>query len=300
MKQDTARKRVVVVGASTGLGRCISIGLAAARRTRHAAGASPRDDPGRGAGGRQRRHRHPLRRDRPGRGQGRARRGGRGDGRHRHGDLCRRGRSDRPGVRCDPRAVDLDVLHQRRRRQQRQSGRTPPSQEVGRQRHLPVDHRRVVHGAVGRAERLPGDQGGAQPSRRALADRAARHQLHRGDHRRVRRRRGRCAVPFQRRLGPGADGSVRRRLVRPQPAERIVHRRRAPHRPTPLARHGRPVDPGAVDGDHPAPTDPRRHHRRARPTSARWRSNSTDPATRFARGRVPNEPGWLRRRRAGG
>ena len=36
-----------------------------------------------------------------------------------------------------------------------------------------------VHGAVGRAERLPGDQSGAQPSRRPLADRAARHQLHR-------------------------------------------------------------------------------------------------------------------------
>ena len=47
--------------------------------------------------------------------------------------------------------------------------------------------------AVGRAQRVPGEQGGAEPPRRALAGRAARHQLHRGDDRRVRRRARGCA-----------------------------------------------------------------------------------------------------------
>ncbi len=135
------------------------------------------------------------------------------------------------------------------------------------------------------------------------------HQLHGRDDRRVRRRAGRRPVAFQRRLGHGADGRVRRRLVRPQPAQRIVHRRRAPHRPAPWAGHRGPVDPGAVDGDHPAPADPRRRHRRARPTSARWRSSSTDPA-RFARVGEPTPldavdgsgrtRGAVRRRRVGG
>ena len=46
--------RTVVVGASSGLGRCIGIGLAAAGRARRAAGPAPRAPRGRGPGGRSR------------------------------------------------------------------------------------------------------------------------------------------------------------------------------------------------------------------------------------------------------
>ena len=48
------RMRVVVVGASSGLGRCIGIGLAAARRPGGAAGPPPRHARRRGEGGRRR------------------------------------------------------------------------------------------------------------------------------------------------------------------------------------------------------------------------------------------------------
>ena len=220
--------RTVVVGASSGLGRCIGTGLAQrgatvallARRRARLDDAAKEAGPGtlaiecdvtdessvrcgdRRSRVRARRHR-----------RARLRAGHRSTGaprRHRRGHVARR------------------VRHERHRRGARHERRDPPSDRLGRHRRVPVVGQRIAHPAVARPRRVRGEQGRTRQAGRGVARRAPERRLHTRRGRRLRGRRGRLAdrVP---------DGVGRRSGYRAPPdlggarlPQRHAHRRRPP------------------------------------------------------------------------
>ena len=94
---------------------------------------------------------------------------------------------------------------------------------------LPVVGERVAHTAVARARRLHREQGRPRQARRGVARRAPRHRVHAPRRRRLRRWRGRLAVGVQRGLGSGAGRGARTRLVHARPHQRLPDRSRGAH-----------------------------------------------------------------------
>ena len=195
-------------------------------------GAPAREDPGSGQGGRQRRDRHRLRR--------------RSIQRHARPHSTRPPRRWAGSTRSSTPPPSARSSECPRRRRSSGSRRSPPTSSApatSARRRSPTSSKsvgNVIYMSTTGASYTPpwGGLSVYQVSKAAL-NRLAEHW-------RVEQpginftvvtigecggRAGRCPVAFQRRLGHGTDGCLRRRLVRPQPAQRVVHRRRAPHRP---------------------------------------------------------------------
>ena len=174
------RLRTVVVGASSGLGRCIGSRAGPARGQDCAAGPPAGATRGGGQGGRRRDVGDHVRRD-----QHRVlpvghQAGRRGSGRHRRPRLRARCRPPGAARRHGRGHVAARLRHQRHRRVAGDRRRRALPHRVLRQRRLPVVGERVHDAPVAGARCLRGQQGGAGQARRGLAGRAPRRRLHPG------------------------------------------------------------------------------------------------------------------------
>ena len=206
--------RAVVVGASSGLGRCIGIGLAQrgadvallARRRERLEDAARRPAPARS----------PIECDVTDAASCRSAIGEAAAGLGGIDALVYT-----PGIGPLARLVDTDADTWRRVFDTNVTGaalddrrRAPPPQRQRGPGRLPVVGERVADPAVARARRLRGEQGRARQAGRGLAGRAPGRRLHPPGRGRLRRRRGRRREPVRRRLGHGAGGRARAGLGR--------------------------------------------------------------------------------------
>ena len=183
--------RTVVIGASSGLGRCIGVGLAqrgdsvallARRRERIEAAAT-----GGGAG----HDRHRMRRDRRGIVPIGHRRGRRCARRHRQPGLHTWRRAARPVGRYRCRDVAARLRYQRHGRGAHDGGGGATLDGLRGQGGLPLIAHRQLRAALARPGRVRRQQGGAGEARRVVARRTPEYRLHLPHCRGVRGRRGR-------------------------------------------------------------------------------------------------------------
>ena len=228
----TCAKLRTCVGASSGLGRCIGIGLAQRGAQRGAARAAARPPRSRGEGSRGRTRSRssatsPTRR-RADRRSPKPRPGSAGSTRsctHRASGRWPGSSTPTPtrGGACSTRTSPAPRSSPARRYRRLTAS--------GGHRGVPVVGQRVAHAAVARTRRVRGEQGRARQAGGGLARGAPARRVHARRRRRLRRWRRRRADAVRQRMGHRARGRARPRLDRPQLPQRFAHRRRPPRRP---------------------------------------------------------------------
>ena len=227
--------RTVVVGASSGLGRSIGIGLAKRGRAGRAASRLAQGKP---------------------RGRGEARRATHVRDANATSPTARRADPRSPRPRPDSAGSTPSCTRKASgplapasptptpRRGGVSSTRTSPAPRssrsaaiddltrVERRRRLPVVGQRVTHAAVARPRRVHREQGRARQARRGVAGGAPGHRIHAARRRRLRRRRRRRAevAKFPNSSGTWSSRWSCIRSGRAQLPERFAHRGGAPHR----------------------------------------------------------------------